>query len=201
MGDNFKTLASFSGEHLYKIKNSKFFSYGYPVTSVEEIKEHIIQIKKKHYQARHWCYAWRLGTDPIQYRANDDGEPANTAGQPILGQLQSFDVTNTLIIGVRYFGGVKLGVGGLISAYRNSALECLENSEIVIQLITDTTELRFEYPLMNEVMRKVKQHDITISNQIFEINCIIWIQTVKSKTSYIKDIFKNIYGVSVIEEE
>ena len=201
MEDSFKTIAKFSGEHLYKIKNSKFFSHAYPVTSVEEIKELLTKIKKEHYQARHWCYAWRLGTDPIQYRANDDGEPSNTAGQPILGQLQSFQVTNTLVIVVRYFGGVKLGVGGLISAYRNSAMECLENSEIITQLITDTIELHFEYPLMNEVMRKIKQHNLDIKDQKFESNCIIWINTVKSKTLEIKNIFKSIYGVSVIEPE
>lgn len=201
MEDSFKTIANFSGEHLYKIKNSKFFSHAYPVTSVEEIKEYLIQIKKEHYQARHWCYAWRIGTDPIQYRANDDGEPSNTAGQPILGQLQSFEVTNTLVIVVRYFGGVKLGVGGLISAYRNSALLCLENSNIITKLITDTIELHFEYPLMNEVMRKIKQYNLNIKNQTFETNCIIEIETKKSKTLEIKEIFKNIYGVSVVEDE
>ena len=201
MEDSYQTIAKFSGEHLYKIKNSKFFSHAYPVTSVEEIKDLLVKIKKEHHQARHWCYAWRLGTDPIQYRANDDGEPSNTAGQPILGQLQSFQVTNTLVIVVRYFGGVKLGVGGLISAYRNAALECLENSEIITQLITDTIELHFEYPLMNEVMRKIKKHNITISNQKFESNCIIWLSTVKSKTSEIEEIFRSIYGVSVIESE
>lgn len=201
MEDSFQTIAHFSGEHLYKIKNSKFFSHAYPITSVEEIKKHLIQIKKEHYQARHWCYAWRIGTDPIQYRANDDGEPSNTAGQPILGQLQSFEVTNTLLIVVRYFGGVKLGVGGLISAYRSAALLCLENSTIITKLITDTIELHFEYPLMNEVMRKVKQHSLNIKNQTFETSCIIEIETVKSKTSEIKAVFKNIYGVSVIEEE
>ena len=201
MEDSYLTLEQPSGENLYKIKNSKFFSFGYPVTSVEEIKEHLKQIKKVHYQARHWCYAWRLGTAPVQYRANDDGEPSNTAGQPILGQLQSFEVTNTLVIVVRYFGGVKLGVGGLISAYRNSALQCLESSKIVTKLITDIIELHFEYPLMNEVMRKVKQHNITITNQKFESNCIIWLETVKSKTIETKAIFNAIYGVSVIEEE
>ena len=201
MEDSYKTISHISGENLYKIKNSKFFSYAYPVTSVEEIKNHLTQIKKEHYQARHWCYAWRLGIDPIKYRANDDGEPSNTAGQPILGQLQSFEVTNTLLIVVRYFGGVKLGVGGLISAYRNSAMECLQNSDIVTKIITDTTELHFEYPLMNEVMRKIKQYDISISNQKFETNCIIWIITAKSKTQEIREIFKAIYGVSLAEEK
>ncbi len=196
--DHYKTIAAPSGESLYKIKNSKFFSYAFPVTTEEEIKEILHKIKKEHYQARHWCYAWRLGTSPIRYRANDDGEPSNTAGQPILGQLQSYEVTNTLLIVVRYFGGVKLGVGGLISAYRTAAHECLENSSIITKLITETIQISFEYPLMNEVMRKVKQHKLHISKQDFNNSCKIWIESPISEIEKNSALLNSIFGVSVL---
>ncbi len=199
--DHYKTIATPSGESLYKIKNSKFFSYAFPVANEEEIKEILNQIKKEHYQARHWCYAWRLDTSPIRYRANDDGEPSNTAGQPILGQLQSFEVTNTLLIVVRYFGGVKLGVGGLISAYRTAAHECLRNVSIVTKLITTTIKINFEYPLMNDVMRKIKQHKLIISKQDFNTNCEIWIESPKSETEKNSALLKSIYGITILNNE
>lgn len=200
MLDKFKTITSASEVHLYKIKNSKFFGFAFPVTSEEEIKGCINKIKKEYYDARHWCYAWRLGVDPIRYRANDDGEPSNTAGQPILGQLQSFEVTNVLLVVVRYFGGVKLGVGGLISAYRTTAQECLETCSIIEKRVTDITEFHFQYPLMNEVMRKVKQHQFQIINQDFQQICKIWIETPKSETIEMTEILNSIYGVEVITE-
>ncbi|WP_010179520.1 YigZ family protein [Aquimarina agarilytica] len=199
--DHYKTIAKPSGESLYKIKNSKFFAYAFPVTNEEEVKEILNQIKKEHYQARHWCYAWHLGTSPIRYRANDDGEPSNTAGQPILGQLQSFEVTNILLIVIRYFGGVKLGVGGLISAYRTAAHDCLENSTIVTKLITETIKINFEYPLMNEVMRKIKQHKLNISKQDFNNNCEIWIKSPKSETKKNITLLTSIYGISILDND
>lgn len=201
MIDKFKTITKPSEVHLYKIKNSKFFGYAFPVLNEQEIKSFIAEIKKEHYNARHWCYAWRLGVDPIRYRANDDGEPSNTAGQPILGQLQSFDVTNVLLIVVRYFGGVKLGVGGLISAYRTTALECLETCAIIEKRVTDITEFHFQYSLMNEVMRKVKQHQLQISTQDFQEICKIWIETPKSETEKTIEILTSVYGVEVKIEE
>jgi len=201
MLDKFKTITEASNSHLYKIKNSKFFGYAFPVTTEEEIKSFITQIKKEHYNARHWCYAWRLGVDPIRYRVNDDGEPSNTAGQPILGQLQSFEVTNILLVVVRYFGGVKLGVGGLISAYSTTAKECLETCTIIEKRITDSTEFHFQYSLMNEVMRKVKQHQLHIVNQDFQQICKIWIETPKSETKQVVEILSSIYGVEVRVEK
>lgn len=198
MEDHFKTIKENYGPSLYKIKNSKFYAYAFCISSEEEIKNHIANIKKEHYQARHWCYAWRLGTEVIRYRANDDGEPSNTAGQPILGQLQSFDLTNTLIIVVRYFGGVKLGVGGLISAYRSAAQLCLEESIIITKQITDITELQFEYALMNKVMSAIKKQQITIHKQELENTCKIWIATPKSKTILTRENFAAIYGVKVV---
>lgn len=129
--DTYKTINLPSEEVLFKEKNSKFFGYAYPVTTEEEIKEIIEQLRKVHFSARHWCYAYQIGTEKIQYRANDDGEPNNSAGMPIYGQIQSFEVTNILIVVVRYFGGVKLGVGGLISAYKTAAQMALENAIII----------------------------------------------------------------------
>ena len=196
MLDKYKTITKASEAHLYKVKNSKFFGYAFPVTNELEVKSWIQQIKKEHYNARHWCYAWRLGVDPVRYRANDDGEPSNTAGQPILGQLQSFEITNVLVVVVRYFGGVKLGVGGLISAYRTTAKECIEICEIIEKRVTDTTEFHFEYALMNEVMRKVKQHQLHIINQDFQQICKIWIESPKSETANVIRILTSVYGVS-----
>jgi len=200
MQDQYKTISIASDEHLHKIKNSKFFGYAFPVTTEEEIKVHLAEIKKQHYQARHWCYAWRLDVDPIRYRANDDGEPSNTAGQPILGQLQSFEVTNILLIVVRYFGGVKLGVGGLIAAYRATAQESLGTCDIIEKRVTDITEFHFNYSLMNDVMRKVKQHQLQIKTQDFQQICKIWIETPKSETSKKIKILNAIYGVEVVLE-
>lgn len=200
MQDQYKTISKASEVHLYKIKNSKFFGYAFPVTTEDEIKEHLTSIKKTHYQARHWCYAWRLDVDPVRYRANDDGEPSNTAGQPILGQLQSFEVTNILLIVVRYFGGVKLGVGGLISAYRTTAQECLETCDCIEKRIVDITEFHFDYPLMNEVMRKVKKHQFQIKTQDFQQVCKIWIETPKSETKMMIEILSTIYGVEVVTD-
>lgn len=200
MEDHFQTIKGNTDPYLYKVKNSKFFAYAFSVTNEDEIKEFIVAIKKEHYQARHWCYAWRLGTETIRYRANDDGEPSNTAGQPILGQLKSFNVTNTLLIVVRYFGGVKLGVGGLISAYKNAAQLCLENCTIVTKQITNTHQIQFNYTLMNEVMRHIKKYDVQIAKQQFEATCKIWIITPKSKTDTIVKVFENIYGLKILSE-
>ena len=127
--DTYKTIIFPSEETLFKDKNSKFFGYAFPVNSEEEIKQKLELIKKQHHSARHHCYAWQLGTETKRFRANDDGEPSNSAGQPIYGQIQAFELTNVLVISVRYFGGVKLGVGGLINAYRNSAKLTLVNSK------------------------------------------------------------------------
>ena len=197
MIDTYKTIENPSQEFLYKSKNSKFFSYAFPVTNEEEIKSHLFQIKKQHHQARHWCYAWRLGVDPIKYRANDDGEPSNTAGQPILRQLQSFEVTNILIVVVRYFGGVKLGVSGLISSYGASAELCLTNTTIVTKKLTNLLKVSFSYELMNEVMRKVKKHNLQINAQNFEEDCILFIETPLTEKEQTRNILSTIYGVSV----
>src|SRR5690606_12375814 len=153
MQDTYKTIDQPSEEVLFKEKNSKFFGYAFPVHSENEVKEILEQLKKQHYTARHWCYAYQIGTKTKIYRANDDGEPNNSAGMPIYGQIQSFDVTNTLVVVVRYFGGVKLGVGGLVTAYKTTTQMALEAWEIVEKTIDTHCFIHFDYKDMNMVMR------------------------------------------------
>lgn len=193
--DSYKTIENPSEEILYKEKNSKFYGYAFPVTNEEEVKEHILQLKKQHHTARHWCYAFQIGTEDIYYRTNDDGEPNNSAGAPIYGQIQSFNVTNTLIVVVRYFGGVKLGVGGLISAYKTAAQMALENATIIEKTINIYFVITFDYKNMNKVMRVIKEHQLAIISQKMEINCQIKIATRKQNEQKIKTIFDNLFEV------
>lgn len=199
--DSYKTLAHASEEVLYKEKNSKFFGYAFPVTTEEEIKSIIDDLKKQHFSARHWCYAYQLGTTKIQYRANDDGEPNNSAGMPIYGQIQSFEITNALIVVVRYFGGVKLGVGGLISAYKTAAQMALEVSEIVEKTIDIHYLIRFDYKNMNKVMRVIKEKNLDIVSQKMEMSCEIEIATRKKNAEMVFDIFSNLFEVEILEKE
>ncbi len=195
--DTFKTIAKPSPEVLFKDRGSKFIGYAFPVTSEEEIKEHLRQLKKQHHNARHWCYAWQLGEQYEKYRANDDGEPSNSAGMPIYGQLQSFDVTRILVVVVRYFGGTKLGVGGLIQAYKTAAQFALEASMIVERTIDDDFLLKFDYPEMNTVMRIIKDEDLTIKHQKMEMDCEITISIRKNNSERIYQVFENIYKVNI----
>ncbi len=169
--DTYKTIATSSGEVLFKDRNSKFYAYAFAVQNEQEIKAHLEFLKKQHHSARHWCYAWQLGTEKTRHRVNDDGEPNNSAGQPIYGQIQSFNVTNTLIVVVRYFGGTKLGVGGLINAYKTAAQMALEASDIIEKTIDTQFQLSFQYKEMNKVMRLVKELNATIVSQTLEIDC------------------------------
>lgn len=195
--DTYKTLAKPSEEILYKEKNSKFFGYAFPVTNEDEIKNHLETLRKQHHGAVHFCYAFQLGTDKIQYRANDDGEPSNSAGMPIYGQIQSFGVTNVLVVVVRFFGGVKLGVGGLISAYRTSAQMALENAEIVEKTIDIFFKIDFDYKNMNKVMRIIKEKNLSIISQNMNESCEITIATRKKNAELIFDIFDNLFEVEV----
>ncbi|CAM3427771.1 IMPACT family member YigZ [Aequorivita lipolytica] len=195
--DTYKTILKPSAEALFKEKGSKFFGYAFPVSSEEDVKEHIESLKKQHHSARHWCYAWQLGKSYEHYRANDDGEPSNSAGMPIYGQLQSFDVTNILIVVVRYFGGTKLGVGGLIQAYKTTAQMALENCRIVRRTIDETFLLKFEYPEMNTVMRIIKDEDIKLVNQKMELNCEFEISVRKKEAERVFELFKNTYKVTI----
>ncbi len=197
--DTYKTIEqSYKGE-LFKDRGSKFYSYAYPISSEEQVKPIIEKLKKEHHTARHWCYAWQLGTSKIRYRANDDGEPSNSAGPPIYGQIQAFDVTNILVVVVRYFGGTKLGVGGLMNANKTGAKFVLEAATIVEKTINRTFSISFDYKDMNKVMRVVKEKNLTISAQKLELNCQYTIPVRKKNAQQIFDIFSNIYGVTIKE--
>ena len=195
--DSYKTITQPSKEGLFKDRGSKFYGYAFPVSNEEEIKEKIELLKKQHYNARHWCYAWQLGKNYDHYRANDDGEPSNSAGMPIYGQLQSFNVTNVLVVVVRYFGGTKLGVGGLIKAYKNGAKLALENSNIIDKTINEEFLIKFEYPEMNTVMRIIKDEKISIINQKLELNCEFIISIRKKEAEKVFEIFDNTYKVAI----
>ncbi|GJH40606.1 hypothetical protein RCZ04_11560 [Capnocytophaga sp. HP1101] len=189
-------------EVIFKEKSSKFLGYAFPVTSEEEIKTHLEAVKKAHFSARHWCYAWQLGYGTHQrYRANDDGEPNNTAGIPIYGQIQSFELTNVLLIVVRYFGGIKLGVGGLVQAYKTTAQLTLQEVEVIEKLITEELIIRFEYPLMNKVMRVVKEQNLSITQQLLTENCELHLAVRQSDYTKVEEIFTNLFGVHIIDED
>ena len=195
--DTYKTLTKPSPEVLYKEKGSKFYGYAFPVTNEEDIKQKITQLKKQHHSARHWCYAWQLGKEQTSYRANDDGEPSNSAGMPIYGQLQAFNVTHVLVVVVRYFGGTKLGVGGLIQAYKTTAQMALEASDVIEKTIDETFLLTFDYPEMNMVMRIVKEEKILIQKQELQENCKIIISVRKKDAVRIYSLFENTYKVTI----
>jgi len=195
--DTFKTIAFPSPEILYKEKNSKFFGYAFPVTKEDEIKLHLEALRKQHFGAVHFCYAYQLGTETIQFRANDDGEPSNSAGMPIYGQIQSFGLTNILVVVVRFFGGIKLGVGGLISAYRTAAQMALEEAEVVERTIDIHFEISFDYKNMNKVMRVIKEKNLVLVSQQMEENCRIEIATRKKNAEMIFDIFTNLFEVDI----
>lgn len=197
--DTYKTIVKPSEETLFKDRNSKFFGYAFPVFSEEDVKDRLEELRKIHHTARHHCYAWQLGTETIRFRANDDGEPNNSAGQPIYGQIQAFDVTNVLIVSVRYFGGTKLGVGGLINAYKTSAQLALEASEIIKKTIDIHYKLKFGYDLMNKVQRIIKERNLSIINQKLEMDCEYVISVRKKEASTIFDTFKSIYQLKISE--
>jgi uncharacterized YigZ family protein len=197
MDDLYKTITKPSIETLFKDRNSKFYGYAFPVTEEASVKDFLEFLRKKHHTARHFCYAWQLGTESVRFRANDDGEPSNSAGMPIYGQIQSFDVTNILVVSVRYFGGTKLGVGGLISAYRASARLTLESSAIEEKTIDDSFQLNFQYDLMSKVLRILKENSITIKRQKLELDCEMIIAVRKSHTQKVVKIFETLYKVEI----
>ena len=195
--DTYKTILKPGKETLFKERGSKFFGYAFPVKTEDEVKDYIEELKKKHHTARHFCYAWQLGKSYDSYRANDDGEPSNSAGMPIYGQLQAFDVTNVLVVSVRYFGGTKLGVGGLIQAYKTSAQLALDASKIVKRTIDEGFRVTFEYPEMNTVMRIIKDENLKIISQKMELNCEIVLSVRKKEANKIFEIFENTYKVTI----
>jgi len=203
MKDTYKSITKASPEVLFKDRNSKFFGYAFPIKSEEEANQHLEDLKSKHHKARHWCYAWQLGKEEenYHYRANDDGEPSNSAGMPIYGQIQSFDVTNILIVVVRYFGIVKLGVGGLINAYKTAAQMALEASDILKRTIDEIFMVKFDYPEMNKVMQVIKQNNLNVIDQKLEIDCRIYISVRKKDVDQIYSKFDNTYKVEITKLE
>ena len=170
--DEYRTIAA-PAEAVYTEKRSKFIAIALPVRTVEEVKTRLEEYQKKYYDARHVCYAYMLGHARTEFRANDNGEPSGTAGKPILGQINSRELTDVLVIVVRYFGGIKLGTSGLIAAYRTAAAEALDASALVEKTVDDEVEVAFEYPFMNDVMRVVKEEGPTIVSQSYDTDCVM----------------------------
>jgi uncharacterized YigZ family protein len=190
--DTYKTIEVSVGEALYKEKGSKFIGFAFPILSEDEAKMHIQELKKKHHAARHWCYAWQLGIKKKQYRVNDDGEPSNTAGQPIYGQILAKDVTNILVVVVRYFGGTKLGVGGLMTAYKTAAKLILDEANIIIKTINISFKLNFEYADMNKVMKIIKDQNLKILKQQMELNCEFVVEVREREAAKVEQLFKDL---------
>jgi uncharacterized YigZ family protein len=197
--DTYKTIEISVENILFKEKNSKFFGFAFPVTSEIEVKTHLENLKAEHFSARHWCYAYQIGTENIKFRANDDGEPSNSAGMPIYGQIQSFEITNVLVVVIRYFGGVKLGVGGLISAYKTSAQLTLNEANIIEKTIDKHFKITFDYKNMNKVMRIIKEKNIQIVHQKMELNCEIEIASRKKNAEEIVAIFTALFEIEIEE--
>jgi uncharacterized YigZ family protein len=194
--DTYRTISAPSDEVLLKEKSSKFYGYAFPVTSESEIKQHLEALRKQHAGAVHWCYAWQIGTEKIAYRANDDGEPSNSAGMPIYGQIQSFNVTNVLIVVVRFYGGIKLGVGGLIAAYRTAAQMALEISDIVEKTIDVRFVVTFGYQHMNKVMRVVREKKLEVISHKMETDCELIVSVRKKNADVVFDALTSLFGIT-----
>ncbi len=194
--DSYNTIKHAS-EGFFKDRGSKFFSYAYPYTSEQELKAKIEELKKEHHTARHHCYAYRFKQDYSVYRVNDDGEPTNAAGKPILGQIDAKGLTNIAVVVVRYFGGTKLGVGGMMNAYKTAALEALNNAEIIECTIDDVYKVSFGYPEMNTVMRFIKELGVEIVDQNMELDCEIQFSIRKSDAVKAQEKFSGLKNISI----
>lgn len=195
--DTYKTILKPSAEILFKEKSSKFFGQAFPLKSEDEVKPMLEEIRKKHSSARHVCYAWQLGVKKIQYRANDDGEPNNSAGMPIFGQIRSFEVTNVLVTVARIFGGTKLGVGGLINAYREAAKMALETSKIIERKLQSHFEIQFDYTEMNKVMALITKLQLEIASQEMENSFTINLAVDKSTENKMLEQFAALQKVKL----
>lgn len=193
--DSYLTIAA-PAEAVYKERSSKFLAYAYPVTSEEQIREILDTLRKQYYDATHHCYAWRLGAHAEQFRSNDDGEPSGTAGKPILGQLLSHNLTDCLIVVVRYFGGTKLGVSGLIQAYKESAQEAIAASEIVEKTVDISVHVEFSYVSMNDIMRIVKEELPRIDEQNFDNLCSMTLSIRQSRAQRLIDRLNKVEGAT-----
>ena len=199
--DTYKTINKTSEESLFKDRGSKFIGQAHPVSSENEIEQILLQLKTNHNKASHVCYAWQLGKNYEQYRANDDGEPNNSAGMPIYGQIQSFDVTEILVTVIRYYGGTNLGVGGLIQAYKTAAQLTLESTKIKIKVITQSLNIQFEYPLLHTVMRIIKEEQLDIVKQEMHLSCSITVSVRKNAIEQVKERFDLVFGLKTTLED
>jgi len=194
--DEYKTIESPS-EGQFKEKGSKFLAFAFPVSTEEEMELRRAEIRKKYHDARHHVYAFRIGADLDFFRASDDGEPSNSSGPPVLGQIKSFELTDIVIIVVRYFGGTKLGVPGLINAYKTAAYEALSQAKIITCTVTNEIVLKFDYQYINDVMRIIKEENINPKEQKFEMSCQIVLEVALSETERIRERFKKLYEIEV----
>jgi len=196
MSDEYKTISNPS-EGIYKEKGSKFIAFAYPIFSEEEFKEKLQALKKEYHDARHHCYGFKIGLSDNEYRYSDDGEPSNSAGSPIYGQIKSFELTNIAIIVIRYFGGTKLGVGGLITAYREAAKDALNNAKIITRTVDNIYELQFGYEIMSDVMNFIKKNELEVVSQILEEKGIIQFRIKQSESETIIEELKKIKGLKI----
>ena len=197
--DTYLTIAAPS-EGLYKEKMSKFLAFAEPCRTTEQAKEIVTRYKKEYFDARHVCWAYMLGAERTDFRSNDDGEPSGTAGKPILGQINSFNLTDLCVIVVRYFGGIKLGTSGLIEAYRTAAQEALNAATIEEKIIEETITIHFQYPLMGDVMRIVKEENATVLSQDFVEDCRLTLSLRKNQMPRMRSRFENTFGVSILSD-
>lgn len=200
MQDSYLTIEA-PGEGIYKEKMSRFLSFAVPVVSADEALAYVEQYRKEYYDARHVCWAYMIGADRKCFRSNDNGEPSGTAGKPILGQINSANLTDILIVVVRYFGGIKLGTGGLIVAYRTAASEAIAACSIVERLIEDCVKIHFEYPLMNEVMRIVKEEQAAVVAQSFEMDCEMTLRLRRMAMPRLRERLENVRGVTILPDD
>ena len=200
MTDTFKTITEIS-EAIYTEKRSKFIAIALPVKSVEEVKEHLEVYQKKYYDARHVCYAYMLGHERTEFRANDNGEPSGTAGKPILGQINSNELTDILIVVVRYFGGIKLGTSGLIVAYKTAAAEAIAQAEIIEKTVDEEVTVLFEYPFMNDIMRIVKEEEPAIVAQTYDMDCSMTLSIRQSHMERLRTRLAKVETARIVDED
>ena len=199
LNDTYKTIVALT-EGIYVEKRSKFIAIALPVSTVEEVKTFLDQYQKQYYDARHVCYAYMLGHERTEFRANDNGEPSGTAGKPILGQINSNELTNILVIVVRYFGGIKLGTSGLIQAYKAAAAEAISLAEIVECTVDEEVEIAFEYPFMNDVMRIVKEEEPALVSQSYDMDCLMCLSIRQSSMPRLRERLAKVETLRFIEE-
>ena len=198
--DTYRTITALS-EGIYTEKRSKFIAIALPVRTLEEVKQHLETYQKKYYDARHVCYAYMLGHERLNFRANDNGEPSGTAGKPILGQINSNELTDILIIVVRYFGGIKLGTSGLIVAYKAAAAEAISNATIIEKTVDDDVTVAFEYPFMNDIMRIVKEEEPEILEQSYDMDCLVKLRIRRSMMPKLRARLEKVETARILDNE